>query len=132
MSAPSHVYEYALLRAMPRVDRGEVINVGVLLYCRALDFLDTRVHLDVDRLRALDPTVDPGPIEAALRSMTAVCSATPGSGPAGRPETGRRFRWLTAARSTVLQPGTVHTGRTSDPAAEIDHLLRKLVLPPHG
>lgn len=94
--------------------------------------LGTRVHLDVDRLRALDPTVDPEPIEAALRSMTAVCSATPESGPAGRPEIGWRFRWLTAARSTVRQPGTVHTGRTSDPAAEIDHLLRKLVLPPRG
>lgn len=124
------VFEYALLRVVPRVDRGEAMNAGVLLYCRPLGYLGARVHLDADRLRALDPDADPGPIEQALQGIVEVCAATARAGGAAEEEIGRRFRWLTAPRSTVVQPGPVHTGLTTDPDADADRLLAKLVLPP--
>lgn len=123
-------FEYAVLRVVPRVDRGESMNAGVLLYCQARSFLGARVHLDVDRLRALDPAADPAAVEHALRTAAGVCAADPAVGPAGEEDPGRRFRWLTAPRSTVVQPGPVHTGLTGDPETELDHLLERLVLPP--
>ena len=122
-------FEYAVLRVVPRVDRGESMNAGVLLYCQARDFLGARVHLDADRLRALDPAADPGAVEHALRTAAGVCDADPSAGPAGEEDRGRRFRWLTAPRSTVVQPGPVHTGLTEDPEADLERLLRVLVLP---
>jgi hypothetical protein len=121
-----HAFEYAVLRVVPRVDRGETMNAGVLLYCRPLDYLGTRVWLDEDRLRALDPAADPVAVGRALRAAADVCA---GAGPAGREALGPRFRWLTAPRSTVVQPGPVHTGLTEDPDADADRLLRRLVLP---
>ena len=123
------VFEYAVLRVVPRVDRGELMNAGVLLYCRRLDYLGSRVHLDVDRLRALDPAADPVVVERALRAAAGICGGDPDAGPPAREELGRRFRWLTAPRSTVVQPGPVHTGLTDDPDADADRLLRLLVLP---
>jgi hypothetical protein len=87
------------------------------------------VHLDVDRLRALDPTADAAAIEKALQAAADVCAADPAAGAAGREELGSRFRWLTAPRSTVVQPGPVHTGLTDDPEAETERLFRLLVLP---
>jgi hypothetical protein len=119
-------FEYAVLRVVPRVDRGESINAGVVVYSQAAVFLGGRVHLDVDRLLALDSSADVAAIDAALQSAADVCA---GNGTAGGEEIGRRFRWLTAARSTVVQPGPVHTGLTDDPAAEVERLLRLLVLP---
>ncbi|MEP7180282.1 MAG: DUF3037 domain-containing protein, partial [Pseudonocardiales bacterium] len=98
------------------------------VYCRALDYLGARVHLDADRLRALDRSADVDSIDAALRAAADMCAAK-GDTPAGDEEIGRRFRWLTAPRSTVVQPGPVHTGLTNDPAAELDRLLTLLVLP---
>jgi DUF3037 family protein len=124
-----HPFEYVVLRVVPRVDRGESINGGVVVYCRALDFLGCRVHLDRARLAALDASADPALIERALASVSDVCADHPGAGPAAEEEIGRRFRWLTAPRSTVVQPGPVHTGLTADPAAELDRLLAQLVLP---
>ncbi|MGY1710663.1 DUF3037 domain-containing protein [Geodermatophilus sp. SYSU D00758] len=125
-------FEYAVLRVVPRVERGEAINAGVLVYCRQRDYLGSRVHLDVDRLRVLDPTADPEAIARALQAAAEVCSADPASGAAGRETLGSRFRWLTAPRSTVVQPGPVHTGLTDDPDGEADRLLRLLVLPVAG
>ncbi|MCZ2810335.1 DUF3037 domain-containing protein [Modestobacter sp. VKM Ac-2979] len=122
-------FEYAVLRVVPRVERGESFNAGVLVYCRQRDYLGSRLHLDVDRLRALDPTADPVAITAALQAAADVCSAAVGAGAAGREALGSRFRWLTAPRSTVVQPSAVHTGLTADPDAEADRLLRLLVLP---
>jgi hypothetical protein len=127
-----HVFEYAVLRVVPRVDRGESMNAGVLLYCRPLDYLGSRMHLDVARLLALDPAADPSGVERALRAAADVCAAAPSAGPPGREDPGKRFRWLTAPRSTVVQPGPVHTGLTDDPDAEADRLLRLLVLPLSG
>jgi hypothetical protein len=119
-------FEYAVLRVVPRVERGESINAGVLVYSQVADFLGARVYLDVDRLRAIDPGADVAAIEAALRSAAGSCA---GDGAAGVEEIGRRFRWLTAPRSTVVQPGPVHTGLSEDVAAEPDRLLALLVLP---
>ena len=128
-ATPKDTFEYAVLRVVPRVERGESLNAGVLVYCRQRDYLGSRVHLDVDRLRALDPTAEPAAIIAALQAAADVCAASPVVGAAGREALGSRFRWLTAPRSTVVQPGAVHTGLTADPEAEADRLLRLLVLP---
>src|SRR3954470_16782377 len=123
-------FEYAVLRLVPRVDRGESINGGVLVYCRALDYLGAAVHVDPARLLALDPGVDVQHVTAVLDSIAETCG-TDGEGPASAEEIGRRFRWLTAPRSTVVQAGPVHTGLTADPAAETQRLLEVLVLPVH-
>jgi hypothetical protein len=128
-----HPFEYALLRVVPRIERGESLNAGVVLYSRPLDFLGARVHLDAQRLHALDPAADPELIDAALRAVQAHCShervEARHAAPAGREDRGRRFRRLTAPRSTIVQAGPVHTGLTADPEAELEHLLTTLVLP---
>lgn len=121
------VFEYALLRIVPRVERGERINAGVLVYCRAKSYLVARTHLDEARLRALDPGADVEGIRAALRAVECVCEGGDGAGQAAADDAGRRFRWLIAPRSTVVQPGPVHTGLTADPAAEAARLLDLLV-----
>jgi len=123
-------FEYAVLRVVPRVDRGEAMNAGVLVYCRPLDYLRAWVELDIGRLRALDPTADVAAIERALAAVVMVCEADPGAGQAGLQDIGRRFGWLTAPRSTVVQAGPVHTGLTSDPGAEAERLLAALVRRP--
>jgi hypothetical protein len=123
------VFEYAVLRVVPRVERGELLNAGVLLYCRQLDYLAIRVELDNARLAALDPGADTAEIQQALTSTTSSCLE---ASAAGRDERGQFFRWLTAPRSTVIQPGPVHTGLTADPAGEHERLMRLLVRPVTG
>jgi hypothetical protein len=131
MTEVAQVFEYAVLRVIPRVDRGEAMNAGVLLYCRPLRYLGARIALDTALLLALDPAADVAGVERALAATAAVCDGPDGAaGPAGQEDIGRRFRWLTAPRSTVVQAGPVHTGLTRDPEAEIDRLLRELVLRP--
>ncbi|MEU0289087.1 DUF3037 domain-containing protein [Streptomyces sp. NPDC052492] len=122
-----HVYEYALLRVVPRIERGERVNAGVLVYCRPLSYVGARTHLDEARLLALDPAVDLPGVHAALRAVEGVCAGGDAAGQAARDDAGRRFRWLIAPRSTIVQPGPVHTGLTADPAAETDRLLDLLV-----
>ncbi|CAM5243920.1 DUF3037 domain-containing protein [Streptomyces aurantiogriseus] len=121
------VYEYALLRVVPRVERGECINAGVLVYCRAQAFVGARTYLDEARLLALDPDADVAGVRAALSAVESVCAGGAGAGQAAADDAGRRFRWLIAPRSTVVQPGPVHTGLTTDPAAEAQRLLDLLV-----
>jgi hypothetical protein len=121
------VYEYAVLRVIPRVERGEMMNVGVVVTCRASDFLGCRTHLDEQRLRALDPALDLAGVQAALHAVCAVCEGGDKAGPASAESAGSRFRWLTAPRSTVVQPGPVHAGLTTDPSAELERLLDLLV-----
>ncbi|PAZ13061.1 hypothetical protein CLM62_26550 [Streptomyces sp. SA15] len=121
------IFEYALLRVVPRVERGECINAGVLVYCRAQAYVGARTHLDEARLLALDPAADVAGVRAALRAVEGVCTGGEAAGQAARDDPGRRFRWLIAPRSTVVQPGPVHTGLTTDPAAEADRLLDLLV-----
>ncbi|MFD0639171.1 DUF3037 domain-containing protein [Catenulispora yoronensis] len=108
-------YEYSVLRAVPRIERGEFVNVGVVLYCQQLDFLGCTTQVAPARVLALDPGADVEGIEALLGAITKVCCGGPDSGPAGQDALGRRFRWLIAPRSTVVQPGPVHTGLTADP-----------------
>ena len=119
------LFEYAVLQAVPRVQRGESINVGVVLYSQDLDFLDGLVHVDETRLRALDADVD---VEAVREALDAVCRACRGEGPAGLTSLRQRFGWLTAPRSTVVRTGPIHTGKTDDPARELLHLHHTLVL----
>jgi hypothetical protein len=123
-------FEYAVLRVVPRVDRGEAINAGVLLYCRPLNYLRALVELDADRLLALDPAADVPAIGRALDAIVGICEQDAGAGQAGLQDIGRRFGWLTAPRSTVVQAGPVHTGLTSDPDAEAERLLLSLVRRP--
>lgn len=118
-------FEYAVIRVVPRVERGEFVNAGVIVYCPERSYLRAAVHLDADRLRALDPDAPVAAVEAALQRLAGTCD---GSGPAGDEKLGQRFRWLTAPRSTVVQPGPAHTGLTEDPAADTERLLRTLVI----
>jgi hypothetical protein len=119
----TEVFEYALIRVVPRVERGEAINVGVIVYSHGHRYLRARIELDEGRLRALDPRVDLDAMRAALRAVEKACTEGP---LAGRP-LGERFRWLTAPRSTVVQPGPVHSGLTADPEGELTHLFDTLV-----
>jgi hypothetical protein len=130
MTATPQPYEYALIQLVPRADRGECMNAGVVLYCQALRYLEARVSLDEARLAALDPVADPVALAWALGAWTQVCQGVPAAGAAGRERLGSRFRWLVAPRSTVVRTGPVHTGLTSDPQSEITRLLRLLVLRP--
>lgn len=123
-------FEYAVLRVVPRVERGECLNAGVVLYCSKDKFLDARVHLDRGRLRALDPEADPDAVLAHLRAALKVCAGGPEAGAVGLLSPRERFGWLAAPRSTVVQPSPVHAGLTEDPEAELERLLEVLVLPP--
>ncbi len=119
-----NVFEYAVLRATPRVERGESINIGIVLYSQAEDLLTVRVHVDGARLRALDAEVDLAGVVEAAQALQRTCA---GEGPAGQTTLGQRFRWLTAPRSTVVHAGPVHSGLTDDAGAEVDRLLDLLV-----
>jgi hypothetical protein len=120
-------YQYIVLRCVPRVDREEFVNVGVVLYCQATDFLAAAWHVDGDRLSALDPQLDVDQVCDALRFIEAVCAGDERGGSAGGKPLGQRFGFLKAPRSTVLQPGPVHGGMTTDPPRQLEHLLEKLV-----
>ena len=120
-------FSYAILRVVPRVERGERINVGVVVFCRPLDYLGARTHLDPERLRALAPELDPEEVRPHVLAVERVAAGDPAAGPIARLDTTERFHWLTAPSSTVLQPSEVHTGLCDDPAAKLDHLFAELV-----
>ncbi|MDP1570040.1 MAG: DUF3037 domain-containing protein [Vicinamibacterales bacterium] len=125
--AVEHAYDYAIVRVVPRVDRGEQINVGVILSCADSSFLESRIELDEARLRALDPSLDLEAVRAHLAIIPAVCAGGPAAGPIGALPPRGRFRWLVSPRSTVIQMSPVHTGRTPDPAAALERLLETMV-----
>jgi hypothetical protein len=120
--AASNSVEYAYLRAVPRVELGEAVNVGVLVYCQARDFLACATWLDPERVRGLDPDADIDGLAAALGAIAKICRGGTQAGPAGEISLGQRFRWLTAPRSAVLQPGPVHLGLCCEP----EETLRRL------
>lgn len=123
----SLAYQYVVLRCVPRVDREEFVNVGVVLYCQATDFLQAAWHVDRDRLAALDPRLDLDRVCEALEFVEGVCAGDErGGAAAGRPMS-QRFGFVKAPRSTVIQPGPVHGGVTADPARQLEHLLERLV-----
>jgi DUF3037 family protein len=123
-------FQYTVLRLVPSVERGERINVGVVVFCRQLDFLQARSHLDEERLRALDPTLDPDEVRPALRAICAVVAGDPGAGPLAALPASERFGWVVAHSSTIIQPSPSHTGLTEDPAATLERLFAALVAPP--
>ena len=120
-------FSYAVLRVVPSVERGEAINVGVVVYSRQHDFLGLRVRLDDARLAALAPGCDPEPIRARLAALDLVASGAAAGGVLAELPASDRFGWLTAPSSTVIQPSEVHTGLTEDPAATLDHLFDTMV-----
>ena len=127
MSAGKLAYQYVVLRCVPRVDREEFVNVGVVLYCEAAEFLAAAWNVDADRLRALDPRVDVDQVCDALAFVDGVCAGDSRGGAAADQPPGTRFGFLKAPRSTVLQPGPVHGGVTADPARQLERLLETLV-----
>lgn len=120
-------YQYVVLRCVPRVDREEFLNVGVVVYCQAADFLQVAWQVDDDRLRALDPRIDVGQVRDALRFVEGVCAGDERGGAAAGHPIGQRFGFLKAPKSTVIQPGPVHGGVTPDPDQQLAHLLGCLV-----
>lgn len=121
-------YDYAIIRVVPRVERGERMNVGVILSCVDSDFLGIRIAVDERRLRALDHSVDLDAVTAGLATLQAVCAGGPEAGPVGAMPARARFRWMVSPRSTVIQTSPVHTGRTDDPEAALQHLFETMVL----
>jgi hypothetical protein len=120
-------YQYVALRCVPRVDREEFLNVGVVLYCHASDFLRAAWHVDDDRLRILDPRVDVEQVCESLTFVDRVCAGDASAGAAALQPVSQRFGFLKAPRSTMLQPGPVHGGLTEDPERQLEHLLHTLV-----
>jgi hypothetical protein len=119
----TEVFEYALVRVVPRIERGEAINAGVIVYSQAYRYLCARIELDESRLLAVDPGVEMDAVRLALSAFEKACT----EGPLSSRPLGERFRWLTAPRSTIVQPGPVHSGLTADPEAELSHLFDTLV-----
>lgn len=120
-------FAYAVLRVVPRVERGERLNVGVALYCRRGDFLDLRTHVDGERLAAFAPDLDPEAVRSRLDALCLVIRGDPGGGALAALDPSERFGWLTAPSSTIIQPSEVHTGMTGDPRATLDRLFAQLV-----
>ena len=123
MRAPCS-YDYAIIRVVPRVEREEFLNVGVIVSCPALDYLAARIELDEERLLRFAPGVDVELVRENLASIPAICAA---SGPIGRLTLRERLHWLVAPRSTMIQTSSVHTGRSDDPSRLLEQLLQKMV-----
>lgn len=120
-------FQYAILRLVPRVDRGECINVGVVLFCPQRRFLAALVKLDEQRLQALAPDLDPTSVRPHLEAVAAVTAGERGGGPLAALSASERFGWVTAKSSTMIQPSSVHTGLTEDPQRTLAHLFQSLV-----
>lgn len=124
-----YTYDYAIIRVVPKVEREEFLNVGVIVSCPAKGFLDARIELDEQRLLALDPTRDIESLRAHLATIPTICRGGKQAGPIGQLPQRERFRWLIAPRSTIIQMSSVHTGYCQDPATVLEHLLDTMVRP---
>ena len=120
-------YDYAVIRVVPRVDRQEFINAGIILWCKEGEFLEARMELDEARLRMLDASVDLDAVRRHLASMAIICAGGADAGPIGKLPKRERFDWLVAPRSTIIQTSAVHTGRCDDLAATVERLLDSMV-----
>ena len=123
-----HSFEYAVIRVVPKVEREEFMNVGVILYSQSLAFLDAQFALDEERLRALSPGLEMNEIKKHLSAFCEICKGGVDAGPIGKLDMGSRFRWLTATRSTVLQCSKVHPGLSDTPLQTLKNLHKRLVL----
>jgi Protein of unknown function (DUF3037) len=126
----AEAFQYALLRAVPSLPRGEALNVGVVLYSPRQRFLEARTTLDHERLRLLDPELDLDAVHAHLALIEGVAAGEPSAGPIAALERSERFGWITSPSSTTIQPSPVHTGVCDDPSAMLEHLFATLVAPP--
>jgi hypothetical protein len=120
-------FQYAIWRVVPSVERGEALNVGVVVFCRRRKFLKARVDLDEARLHALFPELDVAAVQRHLDGMVRVADGDPEGGAVARLDQSERFGWLTSASSTIVQPSPIHTGLCDDPEAVLDRLFRRLV-----
>lgn len=120
-------YEYALIRVVPRVEREEFINVGVVLFCRQQRFLGARIQLDEARMRVFAPGLELDPLIEQLNHIPLVCAGGAAAGPIGALPAQERFRWLTAPRSTIIQPSPVHVGLCGDPQKTLDKIFARMV-----
>jgi hypothetical protein len=123
-----HLFEYAVIRVVPRVEREEFLNIGVILYCKKHQFLKTRYHLDETRLQAFYTGLDLDELKEHLCSFKRICQGDKAAGPIGKLDVASRFRWLTATRSTVLQTSKVHPGMSDDAEVTLNRLFDQLVL----
>ena len=122
-----YTYDYAIVRVVPHVERGERVNVGVILSCAETDFLDARIEIDERALLALDPGLDLTAVRTNLDVIPKVCRGGPEAGPIGLLPARGRFRWLVSPRSTIIQPSAVHTGLCHEPAEQLERLFDSLV-----
>lgn len=120
-------YDYAVIRVVPRVEREEFVNVGIILSCESNQYLEARIELDAARVSALDPGIDIEALRRHLDTIPAICRGGAGSGPIGQLPLRARFHWLTAKRSAIIQTSPVHMGKCADMAATMEHLLDRMV-----
>ena len=126
-SPEQDAFQYAIWRVVPSVERGEAVNVGVVVFCRRRSFLKARTLLDEERLRALAPGLDLEAVRHHLDGMVRVAAGDPAGGAVARLDQSERFGWLTAASSTIVQPSPIHTGLCDEPQAVLDRLFERLV-----
>jgi hypothetical protein len=127
LDKPNSPFQYAVLRVVPDIERGEFLNAGVVLFSRTRGFLAARVALDPARLAALSPGADAELVADRLATLARVAAGDPDAGPIARLDPSERFNWLVAPASTVVQPSPVHTGLSDDPEGMLEHLFARLV-----
>jgi hypothetical protein len=124
----SSAFDYAVVRIVPRVERSEFINAGVIVFSRSLRFLDAKLNLDFSRLLALYPSIDSNEVEQHLALIPKICAGTSDAGPIAELPQHERWHWLVSPRSTIIQTSAVHTGLTNNPQEELEQLMRTFVL----
>jgi hypothetical protein len=120
-------YDYAVVRVVPRVERGEFVNAGIILSCDVERILQASIELDESALLAIDANVDLDLVRSALAAIPTICAGGEGAGDIGKMPARERFHWLVAPRSTIVQTSPVHTGRCADPDAALKHLMQTMV-----
>jgi hypothetical protein len=120
-------YDYAVIRVVPRVEREEFVNVGIILSCAGSKFLEARIEINETRLRAVDPQIDLDTVRRHLAAMEAICAGGPDGGPIGLLPQRARFHWLTAKRSSIIQTSPVHMGRCTQAESSLEHLMDRMV-----
>ncbi|MBN1238909.1 MAG: DUF3037 domain-containing protein [Gammaproteobacteria bacterium] len=131
-SVHAHTYDYAIVRVVPKVERAEFVNVGVILSCPGRNYLEARIELDERRVSALDPTLDLATVRRHLDAIPVVCRGGDSAGAIGKLSPRERFHWLVAPRSTIIQTSPVHSGRCTEPDRALERLLDTMVRPAHA
>lgn len=121
------IFDYAVIRVVPKVEREEFINVGVVLSCHDKDFLEAEFHIDEDKLKTFDPDVDLDIVKSHLKAIKEICAGGMGAGGLGKLSKRERFHWLTSPKSTIIQTSPVHSGYCDDPSKKLQHLLDTMV-----